>query len=404
MKNKKNKRGFLAFRRRLTLRFILYSLIGITILLGVVTFAFLLLSGYFGEFIVSTVSNIFNIDYWAVVDFYQSFRLIFLFILIFSVFVICFRMCAKRYDAYCADVIGRSFILLLRDNYAESDFPEELAAIEDSFNSVKRTLERRTLDAKLSEQRKNDLIVYLAHDLKTPLTSVIGYLTLLRDEKQISEESREKYLNISLDKAQRLEDLINEFFEITRFNLTDIELQYSNVNLTRLLEQSAYEFQPMLSEKNLTYKLNAAENVMLKCDADKLQRVVDNLLRNAVFYSYENTSIDINVRQLDGVISISISNRGSTIPPEKLGRLFEQFFRLDSSRGTNKGGAGLGLAIAKKIVELHGGTIEAKSEDETVEFTVTVPTSAPVRAPVPVIAPVKKQIAVMAENQELLKS
>lgn len=399
MKNKKKQKGFTAFRRRLTLRFILYSIIGVTVTLGVVSLAFFMLRGYFGEFVVTTISNIFNIDYWTVVDLYQSFRVIFLFILIFAIFVICFRMCAKRYDAYCADVISRSFNLLLRDNYSESDFPAELAAIEDSFNSVKRTLERRTLDAKLSEQRKNDLIVYLAHDLKTPLTSVIGYLTLLRDEKQISEELRGKYLNISLDKAQRLEDLINEFFEITRFNLTDIELQYSNVNLTRLLEQSAYEFQPMLSEKNLTYKLNAAENIMLKCDADKLQRVVDNLLRNAVFYSYENTAIDINVRQLNGAISISISNRGDTIPPEKLGRLFEQFFRLDSSRGTNKGGAGLGLAIAKKIVELHGGSIQARSEDETVEFTVTVPAAAPATFTAPVIAP-----AADTKNQNLLKS
>lgn len=397
----------MAFRRKLTIRFIIYSVLGSVVAIGLSQFVYVMLQGYFGEFFVTTVSNIFKIDYWVVVDFYHLVRqweFLFYVALILLILVLSFRSCIKRFDAYFVNVISRSFGLLLRDNYAESDFPEELAAIEDSFNSVKRTLERRTLDAKLSEQRKNDLIVYLAHDLKTPLTSVIGYLTLLRDEKQISEESREKYLNISLDKAQRLEDLINEFFEITRFNLTDIELQYSNVNLTRLLEQSAYEFQPMLSEKNLTYKLNAAENVMLKCDADKLQRVVDNLLRNAVFYSYENTSIDINVRQLDGVISISISNRGSTIPPEKLGRLFEQFFRLDSSRGTNKGGAGLGLAIAKKIVELHGGTIEAKSEDETVEFTVTVPTSTPVRAPVPVIAPVKKQIAVMTENQKLLKS
>lgn len=373
MKNKKNQKGFRAFRRRLTLRFILYSMIGVTMLVGFVSLAYLTLSGYFGEFVVSGVSHIFNIDYWVVVDFYQSFRFIFFYILVFAVFVICFRICAKRYDAYCADVISRSFNLLLRDNYVESDFPDELAAIEDSFNSVKRTLERRTLDAKLSEQRKNDLIVYLAHDLKTPLTSVIGYLTLLRDEKQISEELKEKYLNISLDKAQRLEDLINEFFEITRFNLTDIELQCSNVNLTRLLEQSAYEFQPMLTEKNLTYNISAGENIMLYCDADKLQRVIDNLLRNAVFYSYPNTEINIIAAPTIEGISISITNKGDTIPPEKLNRLFEQFFRLDSSRSTNTGGAGLGLAIAKKIAELHGGEIRAESWEQTVRFTVTIP-------------------------------
>lgn len=376
LKNKENTKGFAAFRKRLTVRFVIYSLLGFAVAVGFSLLIYMLVRGFFGEFVVNIIMNMFGVDYYRAVDIYHEIRsLDFLYygVLIFTVIIISFVMCVKRYDAYFSEVISRSFNLLLRDNYAGEDFPEELKAIEDSFNSVRKTLERRTLDAKLSEQRKNDLIVYLAHDLKTPLTSVIGYLTLLRDEREISEELREKYLSISLGKALRLEDLINEFFEITRFNLTDIELQYSSVNLTRLLEQSAYEFQPMLAEKNLTYKLNAAESITIKCDADKLQRVIDNLLRNAVFYSYENTEIAINAQQLDDRVSISVTNRGDTIPPEKLERLFEQFFRLDSARGTNKGGAGLGLAIAKKIVELHGGVISAKSEDETVEFTVIVP-------------------------------
>ncbi|MEG1947420.1 MAG: vancomycin resistance histidine kinase VanS [Lachnospiraceae bacterium] len=229
--------------------------------------------------------------------------------------------------------------------------------------------------AQEAEQRKNDLIVYLAHDLKTPLTSVIGYLTLLRDEGQISEKLKEKYLSISLEKAERLEDLINEFFEITRFNLLGIELQYSSVNLTRMLEQLTYEFKPMLLDKNLQCSLNIAPDVTIKCDVNKMQRVFDNLLRNAVFYSFENSTVEVSVIQCHTEISIKFVNHGNTIPKEKLGRIFEQFYRLDTSRSSNNGGAGLGLAIAKEIIDLHHGTITAASENETIEFCVTLPLS-----------------------------
>lgn len=170
----------------------------------------------------------------------------------------------------------------------------ELSEIAININRLKQEAENNARLAQENEQRKNDLIMYLAHDLKTPLSSVIGYLTLLHDdEQQISQELREKYLSITLDKAERLEDLINEFFEITRFNLSNITLQYSNINLTRLLEQLIYEFKPILKEKNLKCTLNSTSDIMLHCDANKIQRVFDNLLRNAVIYSYTDTEVAI---------------------------------------------------------------------------------------------------------------
>lgn len=270
--------------------------------------------------------------------------------------------------------------------------------------------------AKEAEQRKNDLVTYLAHDLKTPITSVIGYLTLLRDEPQISDEMRSRYMNIALDKAERLDDLINEFFEITRFNLSHISLEKKQINLSLMLQQLTYEFQPMLAEKNLTCSLNAPENLMLRCDPDKLQRVFDNLLRNAVNYSFPNSEIKITAfeeisqnagdttasgrtgssayifdsqtksaadspadlfgsqtKSTTGSIRLIFENRGDTISREKLDRLFEQFYRLDSSRSTKSGGAGLGLAIAKEIAELHGGRITAFSENEIIRFEVILP-------------------------------
>jgi len=273
------------------------------------------------------------------------------------------------------DAISKASKEIVDKDIEYIDLPPELEELEKQMNSLKRDSEKNERLAREAEQRKNDLVVYLAHDLKTPLTSVIGYLTLLRDEKQISEELREKYLSISLKKAEHLEDLINEFFEITRFNLSHITLEYSRVNLTRFLEQLTYEFKPMLLEKNLEYVLDIEPDIMIKCDVNKMQRVFDNLLRNAINYSFENSAIHISAAQMGDHMSIKFTNCGNTIPKEKLERIFEQFYRLDTSRSTRSGGAGLGLAIAKEIVELHNGKITAKSENEMIEFEVTLPIS-----------------------------
>ena len=248
-----------------------------------------------------------------------------------------------------------------------------IKAIQDDLNRLRESSNQNALAAKEAEQRKNDLIVYLAHDLKTPLTSVIGYLTLLQDEPEISPELRAKYTGIALEKAQRLEELINEFFEITRFQLTHMELNWETIHFSRMLEQTAFEFQPILAEKQLQLQTKISPNVDLSCDPDKIERVVDNLLRNAISYSYPNTTISLEMHTTEENAVLTICNTGRTISPEKLNRIFEQFFRGDASRSSATGGAGLGLAIAKQITELHGGTIQAESKDEQIRFTVTLP-------------------------------
>ncbi|MCI9567485.1 MAG: HAMP domain-containing histidine kinase [Lawsonibacter sp.] len=244
---------------------------------------------------------------------------------------------------------------------------------EAQLNLFRERALRDAMAAREAEQRKNDLIVYLAHDLKTPLTSVIGYLTLLRDEPDLSSALRERYTGIALDKAERLEELINEFFDITRFDLTHLELEKRPVDLARMLQQVASEFAPMLEEAGLTCRLSLPESLPYPCDPDKLARVFDNLLRNACHYSTAGTEVRIAAEQREEGLSLTFANTGITIPPEKLSRIFEQFFRLDSSRASKTGGAGLGLAIAKEIVQLHGGTITAQSEDGVTTVTVCLP-------------------------------
>ncbi|MCM1120204.1 MAG: HAMP domain-containing histidine kinase [bacterium] len=261
--------------------------------------------------------------------------------------------------------------------------------VEEQLNRFRLEGLQAEAMAREAEKRKNDLVIYLAHDLKTPLTSVIGYLSLLQDEPQISPELRARYTGIALDKALRLEELTNEFFDITRFNLSTLTLELEQINLSRMLEQITYEFLPVLAEKGLSWQLELEPDKPINGDPDKLQRVFDNLIRNAVNYSYPDTAITLTMRSVEtseketaGVkpgqapcMEVRISNRGRTIPPEKLGRIFEQFFRLDNSRSASTGGAGLGLAISREIVELHGGSIQAESADEEIAFTVLLPQS-----------------------------
>ncbi len=355
------------------------TILMVTIAVGCIFLLYsLVLKGRFADWIVAANQKIFGLDYDAARTLYQwTFRnhveLVFV-IGMALVFFITFRIYLNWFVKYFME-INHGIDDIGRESIREVSLPPELSATEKKINTVKHTLEKQKLDMKLTEQRKNDMVMYLAHDLKTPLASVIGYLNLLRDEKQISEELREKYLSVSLDKAERLEDLINEFFEIAKFSLSNITLQYSRISLVRLLEMLLYEFQPMLHEKNLNCNLMVPEDIIIRCDANKIQRVFDNILKNAVIYSFEDTDIDIAVAGQGEVVEITFTNRGDSISEEKLERIFEQFYRLDSSRSTSSGGAGLGLAIAKQIIELHNGTIMARSENEMVEFKVTLPVS-----------------------------
>ncbi len=375
MKNEKEIRNndFHQFRTRIFVRIavmMLCAVVGVYLLYNYV------LRGNFANWVVDFLHHNFYISYENANRIYRyllrnHIELIFA-IAVTVLFLVIFRIYLNRFTEYFLE-INSGMDALLQEDTKDISLSLELMGIEKKMNIIKHTLEKQRMDMRLTEQRKNDLVMYLAHDLKTPLASVIGYLNLLRDEEEISGELRTKYLSISLDKAERLEVLINEFFEIARFNYTDLVLQYGRIDLTRLLEQLVYEFKPMLKEKNLQCHLDAPHDLMQQCDADKMQRVFDNLLRNAVLYSYEGSTIEIAVTMQDDNVTVSFTNQGNTIPKEKLGRIFEQFYRLDAARSTATGGAGLGLAIAKEIVEAHGGSITAKSEDERSVFTVRIP-------------------------------
>ena len=253
------------------------------------------------------------------------------------------------------------------------ELPREDAEIFAKVSEIKLEMNRKETMLHDETSRKNDMITYLAHDLKTPLTSVIGYLAVLKDEPDLPVQQRTKYTEVAVRKAERLEELTNELFEICRFNLSHIELQIEKVNLSRMLEQMIYEFEPLLKEKSLAICSDISPDIHYHCDIDKTERIIDNLIRNAITYSYPNSEIKVSLNMDSSHINIVVGSHGKTISQDKLERIFEQFYRVDSSRSSTNGGSGLGLAIAKQLIEAHGGTISAKSEDEMIYFTVTLP-------------------------------
>jgi two-component system sensor histidine kinase VanS len=289
---------------------------------------------------------------------------------VLTLVIFCFTL--LRMTKYFNEV-SAGMNMLVEDSGREISLSPEMDFMEAKLNKIKTILEKRERDAAEAEQRKNDLVVYLAHDIKTPLTSVIGYLSLLDEAHDMPEEQKEKYIGITLEKAYRLEHLINEFFEITRFNLQSIVLNKEKINLHFMLQQMADEFYPMLTPQGKSMAVNAPENLTLWGDADKLARVFNNIIKNAIAYSYDDSIIEIDAALQGEDVIITFTNMGNPIPLRNLDTIFEKFYRMDSSRSSNTGGAGLGLAIAKEIVTAHNGTIKAESTIEHTMFTVTLP-------------------------------
>lgn len=300
-------------------------------------------------------------------------------------FLLLFRVSLSWFVRYFNEIDAGLERLIQGDNKEISMSPE-MAPMEQKLNVLRQALEKRELEAKLSEERKNNLVMYLAHDIRTPLTSVIGYLSLLEEAKDMPMEQREKYVHVTLEKANRLEQLINEFFEITRYNIQEIILEKEKIDLYYMLVQMLEEFYPALEEKGNRAVLHSSEDVCVYGDSVKLARVFNNILRNAIAYSYRDTQIDIFVEEVYGKgagagpakekpekIVVCFRNRGKTIPKEKLSSIFDKFYRMDEARNSDTGGAGLGLAIAKEIVARHGGRIFAESEREQVAFWVELP-------------------------------
>lgn len=300
--------------------------------------------------------------------FYQGF---FLLIIWFIGFIIIFTITLMKSLSYIDALVSESRKLITKTD-ERIKLPEDLKEAEETMNQIKKEALFNERLAKENEQKKNDLIVYLAHDLKTPLTSIIGYLSLLDEEKNLSTKQKNKFVKIALEKSNKLEELINELFEITKYNSETLTIKKEKLNLTLLINQVIDEFYPILKEQNKEINFNAQKDIFIKADSIKMARVFNNLIKNAINYSYDNSKINIDIKE-DKDLIITVSNKSKTLTKEQLDKLFDKFYRVDYSRNTKLGGSGLGLAIAKEIIKLHNGNITVKSENEETTFTITIP-------------------------------
>ena len=316
------------------------------------------------------VYNNFSEFFYSITDLRTSIIPI-LIIWVIGILVLLYRLLKKTFGYI--DEVGKATEDLVNKDVEYIELPDELEEIQKRMNHLKRESEKNEKLAKENEEKKDELIVYLAHDIKTPLTSMIGYLSILNEIDDMPKKKQKNYISIALDKSYRLEDLINELFDVARFNSEKIVLEKEELNLNLMLEQIIDDFYPTLRELNKSIKLNYNEPISINGDPDKLSRVFNNLIKNAISYSKEESEIVINLKKDNNNAIVEVINKGKQISKEKLSKIFEKFYRLDSARTSRTGGSGLGLAIAKDIVELHNGTIIAESNEEETTFRVTLP-------------------------------
>lgn len=249
----------------------------------------------------------------------------------------------------------------------------ELTDIAENLNRMEEDIQELIDKERTSEQSKTDLITNVAHDLRTPLTSILGYLELLRKNQKLSPEMQQKYLDIAYNKSVRLQKLIEELFGFTKLSYGKINMNVAKVDIVELLAQLLEESYPNFQKNGLSYDfVSNRKSQIIEADGDLLARLFDNLIGNAIKYGKEGKRVRVNLRADREIVTIKIVNYGYVIPANELPLIFDRFYRTDHSRtnASSPGGTGLGLAIVKNITDMHHGTVSVSSDLSGTVFTV----------------------------------
>ncbi|AKO95095.1 hypothetical protein BEH_13690 [Priestia filamentosa] len=292
------------------------------------------------------------------------------------VFFILFLLCTRPITRYIKQ-IEEGISRIVNKDWTYSipvKGKNELSSLAKNINWMTEQLRERFERERQVEQAKNELITNLPHDLRTPLTSIIGYVRLVKDGQYQNQQELEQYIQTTYNISLKFKNLLDELFEYTKLSLSDVDMHLQEVNLGGVLYQLVGEYTPIFEDRELDVEVKIPdEPIFISVDIEKMIRVLDNLFSNAEKYSHESGNIEVTLHSTRTQAIISISNTTDHIEAEELKNLFDRFYRMDKSRSSKVAGSGIGLSIAKRIVELHGGKIWAESENNKVKIQIALP-------------------------------
>lgn len=291
-------------------------------------------------------------------------------------FIVYFLLLTKKFILYI-DQLSSGIQEISYGNFdarVEINNEDEFGWIAQQINKMARDLKELMEAERKNEKARNDLVTNVAHDLRTPLTSIIGYLDLAIRRPDLEDSVKEKYISIAYDKSKRLEGLIEDLFSYTKYSSGEVSLNLGKIDMVKFMEQMIDEFYPSFQEEGLEYSFQVnSRHIRMEGDGDLLARAFANLIGNAIKYGKDGKTIRIGLEKKEEDVSVYIVNYGKVIPEKELLNIFDRFYRVEASRSSETGGTGLGLAIAKKIILMHGGSISVKSDFDGTVFHVALP-------------------------------
>ncbi len=289
------------------------------------------------------------------------------------IFVLIFHFMTRKMTRYIEEITA-SIQRIAQGDFStkvEVKYENEFAIIAQNLNIMAKDLYELKEKEHEAENTKNELITNVAHDLRTPLTSIIGYLDILNCSPDLGEDNKKKYIQIAYDKSKRLEKLINDLFSFTKLAYGNMPIKTTLIDIVKLLEQQIDEFYPNFEEHNLVCEFKAyTPSAMVLADGEMIARAFENLITNAIKYGKDGKIIKVVTKKAGDDIKVTVINYGTIIPKEDIPYIFDRFYRVEQSRQESTGGTGLGLSIAKSIIEKHGGRITAHSSMAGTAFDV----------------------------------